>query len=128
MGRDEALRLFPLMSGDGVLGAVFLPTDGWLDPSGLALALAAGARAGGTRILTHTRVVAIHVERGRVTGVDVEREEERSTIACEVVVNAGGMFAPEIGRLAGVTLALCPSSRSAIRPVRRCSRRWHGGR
>jgi len=108
MGRDEAVRLFPLMSGDGVLGAVFLPTDGWLDPSGLALALAAGARAGGTRILTHTRVVAIHVERGRVTGVDVEREEERFTIACEVVVNAGGMFAPEIGRLAGIEVPIIP--------------------
>jgi 4-methylaminobutanoate oxidase (formaldehyde-forming) len=108
MGPDEARRLFPLMSGDGVLGAVFLPTDGWLDPSGLALALAAGARAGGTRILTHTRVVAIHVERGRVRGVDVERQGERSTIACEVVVNAGGMFAPEIGRLAGIEVPIIP--------------------
>ena len=36
---------FPLMSTEGVLGAVWLPTDGWLDPSGLAQALAAGARA-----------------------------------------------------------------------------------
>src|SRR4051812_47312578 len=43
----EAEGLFPLMSTDGVLGAVYLPTDGWLDPSGLALALAAGARARG---------------------------------------------------------------------------------
>jgi glycine cleavage system aminomethyltransferase T/glycine/D-amino acid oxidase-like deaminating enzyme len=108
IGPDDARRLFPLMSGDGVLGAVFLPTDGWLDPSGLALALAAGARAGGTRILTHTRVVAIHVHRARVTGVDVERQGERSTIACEIVVNAGGMFAPEIGRLAGIEVPIIP--------------------
>ena len=41
----EAQDRFPLMSTDGVLGAVWLPTDGWLDPSGLANALAAGARA-----------------------------------------------------------------------------------
>jgi glycine cleavage system aminomethyltransferase T/glycine/D-amino acid oxidase-like deaminating enzyme len=108
IGPGEARDRFPLMSSDGVLGAVFLPTDGWLDPSGLAHALAAGARAGGTRILTHTRVVAIHVERGRVTGVDVERRGERSTIACEVVVNAGGMFAPEIGRLAGINVPIVP--------------------
>ena len=47
------------MSTDGVLGAVYLPTDGWLDPSGLALALAAGARAAGRQIRTHTRVVGI---------------------------------------------------------------------
>ena len=47
------------MSTDGVLGAVWLPTDGWLDPSGLAKALAAGARARGAPIRTQTRVVAI---------------------------------------------------------------------
>src|SRR3954466_8712176 len=36
---------FPLMTTDGVLGALWLPTDGWLDPTGLAMALAAGGRA-----------------------------------------------------------------------------------
>ena len=44
------------MSTDGVLGAVWLPTDGWLDPSGLAQALAAGARSRGASIRPHTRV------------------------------------------------------------------------
>jgi 4-methylaminobutanoate oxidase (formaldehyde-forming) len=97
------------MTTDGVLGAVFLPTDGWLDPSGLAQALAAGARARGAKIRTHSRVVAITTERGRVTGVEVERRGgERETIAADVVVNAGGMFAPEIGRLAGVTVPIIP--------------------
>ena len=44
----EARDRFPLMSTDGVLGAVWLPTDGWLDPSNLAFALAAGRpEAGG---------------------------------------------------------------------------------
>ena len=51
------------MALDGVLGAVHLPTDGWLDPSGLAQALAAGARKRGARIETHSRVVGIDVER-----------------------------------------------------------------
>ncbi len=96
------------MSIDGVLGAVFLPTDGWLDPSGLALALAAGARKRGAQVRTHTRIVAITTDRGRVTGVDVEHRGERSHIATEVVVNAGGMFAPEIGRLAGVNVPIVP--------------------
>ncbi len=50
----EAQARFPLMSTDGVLGAVFLPTDGWLDPSGLAFALAAGARSRGASIRTGT--------------------------------------------------------------------------
>jgi glycine cleavage system aminomethyltransferase T/glycine/D-amino acid oxidase-like deaminating enzyme len=106
---NEARDRFPLMSTDGVLGAVWLPTDGWLDPSGLAMALAAGARQKGVTIRTHTRVVGIGVERGRVIGVDVQlRDGSRETIAADVVVNAGGMFAPEIGRLAGVTVPIIP--------------------
>jgi len=106
---EEAQAKFPLMTLDGVLGAVWLPTDGWLDPSGLAQALAAGARSRGATIRQHTRVVGINVERGRVTGVEVEtRGGDRETIEAEVVVNAGGMFAPEIGRLAGVTIPIIP--------------------
>ena len=73
----EAQERFPLMTTDGVLGAVWLPTDGWLDPSNLALALAAGARKRGARILQHHRVVGIGVRDGRVTGVDVEHGGER---------------------------------------------------
>src|SRR5919112_4371651 len=105
----EARDRFPLMSTDGVLGAVWLPTDGWLDPSGLAMALAAGARKRGVSIRTHTRVVGIEVARGRVRGVVVElRDGSRESIAAEVVVNAGGVFAPEIGRLAGVSVPIIP--------------------
>ena len=108
IGPEDAKALFPLMSTDGVLGAIHLPTDGWLDPSGLAGALAAGARKRGATIRPHTRVVAIGSERGRVTGVTVEHRGEREEIAAEVVVNAGGMFAPEIGRMVGVTVPLIP--------------------
>jgi 4-methylaminobutanoate oxidase (formaldehyde-forming) len=104
----EAQARFPLMTTDGVLGAVFLPTDGWLDPSGLAQAFAAGARRQGVDIRTRGRVVAIGVHDGRVTGVDVERGGERTTIEADIVVNAGGMFAPEIGRLAGVNVPIIP--------------------
>ncbi len=101
---EEAQRRFPLMDQLGVLGAVFLPTDGWLDPSNLALALAAGARARGVRILTEHRVIGIEVERGRVRSVTTDR----GSFSTDVVVNAGGMFAPEIGRLAGVTVPIIP--------------------
>ena len=57
----------PLMSTDGVLGAAWLPTDGYLDPTGLTMALAAGARQGGARITAHTRVTGIEVVVGQVT-------------------------------------------------------------
>jgi 4-methylaminobutanoate oxidase (formaldehyde-forming) len=105
----EAQERFPLMTTDGVLGGVWLETDGWLDPSNLARALAAGARRRGATIRQHARVVAIDVRGGRVRGVTVEgRAGERDSIEADVVVNAGGMFAPEIGRLAGVTVPIIP--------------------
>ena len=101
---DEAQRLFPPMSTDGVLGAAYLPTDGYIDPSQLTFALAEGARRRGAEIYTNTRVTAITVERGRVTGVVTDKGE----IEAEVVVNAGGMFAGEIGALAGVNVPVMP--------------------
>jgi 4-methylaminobutanoate oxidase (formaldehyde-forming) len=111
---SEARDRFPLMSTDGVLGAIWLPTDGWLDPSGLALALAAGARARGVQIQTHSRVVGIGRTDGRVTGVTVERNGERTEIIADIVVNAGGMFAPEIGRMVGVSIPIIPMAHEYV--------------
>ena len=101
---EEAQRRFPLMRRDGVVGAAFIPTDGYLDPSGLALALAEGARRGGARICEGVRVTAIKTDRGRIRGV----ETERGHVEAEVVVNAGGMYAPEIADMAGITLPIVP--------------------
>jgi glycine cleavage system aminomethyltransferase T/glycine/D-amino acid oxidase-like deaminating enzyme len=101
---EEAQRLFPPMSVEGVLGAAYLPTDGYIDPSQLTFALAEGARRRGAEIATHTRVTAIGVDKGRVTGI----ETDKGTVEAEVVVNAGGMFAGEIGRLAGVNVPVVP--------------------
>jgi 4-methylaminobutanoate oxidase (formaldehyde-forming) len=101
---EQARSQFPLMSTDGVLGAAWLPTDGYLDPSGLTQALAAGARQRGVTIRTRTRVTGIPIRGGRVAGV----ETDGGPIQAEVVVNAGGMFAPELGRLVGVTVPIVP--------------------
>ncbi len=103
---EEARELFPLMSTEGVLGAAWLPTDGYIDPSQLTYALADGARRGGCRIFTNTRATGIEVKDGRVRGVRTERGD----IAAEVVVDAGGMFAAEIARMAGVRVPLLPMS------------------
>jgi glycine cleavage system aminomethyltransferase T/glycine/D-amino acid oxidase-like deaminating enzyme len=101
---QEAGELFPLMSVEGVRCASYLSSDGYLDPSLLTSALAEGARAGGCRIFTHTRVTAIDHADGRVRGV----QTEWGPIEAEVVVNAGGMFAAEIGRMAGVRVPIVP--------------------
>jgi 4-methylaminobutanoate oxidase (formaldehyde-forming) len=99
---DEAQSMFPPMSTEGVLGAALLPSDGYVDPSQLTLALARGARQRGATILTNTRVTGVRVENNRVRGV----ETDQGTIECEYVVNAGGIYAHEIGLLAGVHVPL----------------------
>jgi glycine cleavage system aminomethyltransferase T/glycine/D-amino acid oxidase-like deaminating enzyme len=100
----EAQRMFPPMSIEGVLGAAFLPTDGYIDPSQLTFALVEGARRRGAEICEDTRVTGIDVRDGRVRRVLTDRGD----IDTDLVVNAGGMFAPEIGRLAGVNVPLIP--------------------
>ncbi|MGB9184547.1 MAG: FAD-dependent oxidoreductase [Solirubrobacteraceae bacterium] len=100
----EAQALFPLMVTDGVRCASYLPTDGYLDPSLLTYALIEGAREAGHQIFTHTRVSEIAVDDGRVTGVRTQWGD----IEAEVVVNAGGMFAAELGRMAGVRVPVIP--------------------
>jgi 4-methylaminobutanoate oxidase (formaldehyde-forming) len=100
----EAQSLFPPMSIEGVLGAAYLPTDGYIDPSQLTFALAEGARRRGAEIETQTRVTGIMTTRGRVAAV----ETDKGTIGTEVVVNAGGMFAGELGALVGVTVPVVP--------------------
>ncbi|HET8975893.1 MAG TPA: FAD-dependent oxidoreductase, partial [Solirubrobacterales bacterium] len=79
---------------------------GYLDPSQLTFALADGARQGGVRTYTNTRVTGIEVREGRVRAV----ETERGRIEADVVVNAGGMYAAEIGRMAGVRIPMLPMS------------------
>ncbi len=106
----EAAERFPLISTDGVVGAAYLPSDGYLDPSQLCHSLASAARGGGVHIATHTRVLGLDADRGRVTGV----RTDRGAVACEVVVNCGGMFAAEIGRLAGVRVPVVPMSHQYV--------------
>jgi glycine cleavage system aminomethyltransferase T/glycine/D-amino acid oxidase-like deaminating enzyme len=101
---EKARELFPLMVSDGVRCASYLPTDGYLDPSQLTYALAEGARRGGGRVFTHTRVSGIEVRDGRVRGVQTQWGD----VEAEIVVNAGGMFAAELGRMAGVRVPVVP--------------------
>ena len=101
---DEAHALFPPMTTEGVLGAAFLSTDGYIDPSQLTFALAEGARRRGAEIETGTRVTAVRTDGGRVVGV----ETDRGSIETEILVNAGGMYAPELGALAGVVVPIVP--------------------
>lgn len=120
IGPAEAQRLFPIMDIGGVLGAVYLPLDGYLDPSALAAALAKGARERGARFRTGARVERIGVADGRVRSVITAEGET----ACEVVVNAAGIWAPHIGALAGVSVPIIPMEHQYLvtKPVAGMSR------
>src|SRR4030067_1008764 len=62
---EQALKMWPLMNPEGVLGAVYTPTDGAIDPTGLTNALAAGAKKGGAPLYTGTTVTGIGLKDGR---------------------------------------------------------------
>jgi 4-methylaminobutanoate oxidase (formaldehyde-forming) len=111
----EAHERFPLIEASNVLGAQFVPSDGHLDPTGLTMALAEGAKRGGARIRTGVRVVEITARDGRVRGVVTDA----GSIEAEVVVNAGGIWANELGRLAGVEIPVVPMEHQYLitRPI-----------
>ncbi len=100
----ECHDLFPLMSLDGVKGGVYLPTDGYMDPTGLTNALAAAAKSRGAKFLTDTRVTVINVKNNQV----VEVVTDKGTIKTEVVVNAAGLWGDDIARMVGLTLPIIP--------------------
>ena len=102
----EIKERFPLINLEGVVGGCFMTTDGQVDPSQLALSMAAGARNKGVQIHTFTRVLEIKVQNGRVSSVVTDK----GTIECEIVVNCGGIYAAEIGRLVDVRIPIVPMS------------------
>jgi 4-methylaminobutanoate oxidase (formaldehyde-forming) len=101
---NEVVDRFPLLDTSNVLGAAFVPSDGHLDPTGLTLAFAEGAKARGAQIRTGVRVEEIPARDGRVAGVNTDH----GPIEAEVVVLAAGMWAHELGRMAGVEIPVVP--------------------
>ncbi len=98
----EARDRYPLLNTDDMVGGVFLPKDGQVNPTDVTQAMAKGARMGGARIFEHTKVTGILRADRRVSGVTTERGEIRA----EYVVNCAGMWGRDLGRLAGVNIPL----------------------
>jgi 4-methylaminobutanoate oxidase (formaldehyde-forming) len=96
----EAQELFPLMTVEGVLGAAYIPSDGYLDPASLTQALAKGARSGGVSFHEGVLVTGIEVEERRAVAVVTDH----GRIACETLVNAAGMWGRDLGAMAGVRI------------------------
>lgn len=102
---DESLRHYPLMSPEKLYGAMYLPGDGYLDPSGVTYELAKRAKAKGATMYTGVRVTGVTLDAKRnVRSVQTDQGE----IQTEIVVNAAGMWAPRVGAMVGVHLPMTP--------------------
>jgi dimethylglycine dehydrogenase len=104
VGPAEIRALCPIMDTRGVLGAIYDPMEGHLDPSGATQAFARAARLKGAEIYRHTRVLAL-TPSGRGSW---QVETDQGRIEAEHVVNAAGLWAREVGRMAGIELPLVP--------------------
>jgi glycine cleavage system aminomethyltransferase T/glycine/D-amino acid oxidase-like deaminating enzyme len=99
---QQALEHYPVMQVDDLVGAIWLPNDGKVNPTDLTNALARGARQGGATIVEKVRVTGVLTEQGRVAGVRTDQGD----VEAEVVVNCAGQWAKQVGGLAGVTVPL----------------------
>ncbi|MEM1301196.1 MAG: FAD-dependent oxidoreductase [Pseudomonadota bacterium] len=99
---DKIAELHPFYNLDGVLGALHTPDDGHVDPTNVTMAMAAGARQKGVRIIRNCRATNItQAENGEWVV-----ETEQGTIRCEHVVNAGGTYARQMGEWSGLQLPM----------------------
>ena len=94
----EAQDMFPIMTLDGVEGATFLASDGYIDPASLCQAFATGARKRGATIRENCRVTGFGKTGSGKTGRRVtEVHTDSGTITADTVVNATGMWGHELG-------------------------------
>jgi len=104
LGPEEIRKIAPAVNVKGVIGGIYDPLDGHLDPSSTTHAYAKGARMQGAEIVLRTRVV----ETNPRTGGGWEIITDKGTVIAEHLVNAGGLWAREVGAMAGIHLPLHP--------------------
>ncbi len=110
VGPDEIKKIAPVTNVEGIIGGLYDPLDGHLDPSGTTHAYAKAARMGGATIETHTMVKETNQRPDGTWDVVTDK----GTIHAEHVVNAGGLWAREVGALAGVYFPLHPMEHQYI--------------
>ncbi|WP_170331300.1 GcvT family protein [Ruegeria arenilitoris] len=104
VGPEEIKKIAPITNTDGIIGALYDPLDGHLDPSGTTHAYAKAARLGGATIETHCMVRETNQRPDGTWDVVTDK----GTIHAEHLVNAGGLWAREVGAMAGIYFPLHP--------------------
>ncbi|NRB17007.1 MAG: FAD-dependent oxidoreductase [Rhodobacteraceae bacterium] len=107
---EEIKKFAPVTNIDGILGGLYDPLDGHLDPSGTTHAYAKAARIGGATIETHCKVL----ETNQRPDGSWDVVTNKGTIHAEHVVNAGGLWAREVGAMAGIYFPLHPMEHQYI--------------
>jgi len=100
---EEAQKRCPIMSTDGLLGGMWADREGYLDTTGTVHAYAKAARKRGAEYYEHTTVKDL-VQ----TKDGWEVITDKGNITCEHVVNAAGLWAKQLGRMAGIELPVSP--------------------
>lgn len=103
MTPEQAQERCPIMSTDGVLGAMWADREGYLDTTGTVHAYARAAKKRGAEYYEHTKVEAL-----QQTSDGWKITTDKGEITCEHVVNAAGLWAKQVGRMAGVELPVSP--------------------
>ena len=98
----EVADLWPLARTDDVLAGFYIPDDGRVNPVDVTMSLARGARMSGATIIEGVPVTGFLTRRGAVTGVRTPEGD----VEAEYVVNCAGMWARQLGELAGVSIPL----------------------
>ncbi len=106
----EAKRLWPLINVEDVVGAVFSPSDGRVNPSDLCAALIKGAKANGICVFEDTPVTGFDLHNGRVAAVRTKKGQ----IACETVANCAGLWGRRVAAMAGVAAPLYACEHFAV--------------
>ncbi|MEQ9489795.1 MAG: FAD-dependent oxidoreductase [Alphaproteobacteria bacterium] len=99
---SDIKSMHPLTNTDDLVGGVFLPKDGQTNPIDVTMAMAKGARMGGATIIENVKVTDIHKANGKVTGVSTDQGD----IKADFVVNCAGLWARDVGLMAGVSVPL----------------------
>ena len=112
---EEIAERWPLINKEGVIGGIYMPSDGSANPIDLSQALAKGARMHGATIHENTKVEEVISLNGKVTGV----RTAEGTIKTEFVVNCAGMWARELARQnnVGVPLHACEHYYLVTEPI-----------
>ncbi|MGD1881663.1 MAG: FAD-dependent oxidoreductase [Paracoccaceae bacterium] len=100
---EEAKELCPIMSTDGILGGMRADREGYVDTTGTVHAYAGAAKKRGASIFENTKVEALEQ-----TSDGWRVITDKGTITCEHVVNAAGLWAKQVGRMAGIELPVSP--------------------